>query len=151
MAMSSPRLVALSFYDGPTEGFIRGIGGDLVHFFKVVAWDEGQNRRLYLLGQVEVRIFEQLLATLAAPEQPTPGGMWTPIWKFQDIELEARANSAVEEGRSSLAAPAILALGESLLDDFEIVIPTEAQLVSAQALAHAGWPGNLSDWLALGS
>src|SRR5687767_80768 len=132
MGTSNIRLIALGFYDGPTEGFVLGIGGDLAHFIKVEAWDEDQNRRLYLLGGVEVSTFEQLLATLAATEKPTSEPMWLPSWKFHDIDLEARVNSIVEEGRRSLDTPAILALGESLLDAFEIVTPTEVQLAHAQ-------------------
>jgi hypothetical protein len=151
MTTGNPRLLVLGFYDGPTEGFASGINGDLPYFFKVAAWDEGQNRRLYLLGQIPKPIYQELLAILTSVEQTSSDCIWTPSWKFDNVELEARVNSIVEIGRKSLDVPAALALGESLLDVFEDVIPTGAQLASAKILAQADWPGNLDDWLALGA
>lgn len=121
----------------------------MVYFFKVVAWDESQNRRLYLLGQVDKLALERLLATLPAKERSTSREVLVPSWKFDDVNAQAAANSIVEEGRRSLATSSTLALGENLLDAFEVWVPTEAQLESARALAKARWPGSLSDWMAV--
>jgi hypothetical protein len=148
MSASSPRLVALGFQDGPTEGFVRGFVGSHAHYFKVVAWDDQQDRRLYLLGQVQVRVVDELLALLTAPGQTVSSAVLTPAWTFGDTELEALANKLVEEGQRTLGSPALVVLGSSLLDGFEVMKPTESQLKRAIALAQWQSPGNLGDWLA---
>jgi hypothetical protein len=144
-----PRLIALGFHDGPTEGFVRGVVSDLAHYFKAVAWDDEQDRRLYLLGQVEGYVVDQLLALLAEPGQTVSSAVLTPAWRFSDTEREALANKLVEEGQRTLNSPDLVVLGSSLLEDVEVVTPTEAQLNRAMALAQLKSPGNLGDWLAL--
>jgi hypothetical protein len=119
------------------------------HYFKAVAWDDEQDRRLYLLGQVEERVVDQLLALLAESGQTTANAVLTPSWKFVDAESEALANKLVEEGWRTLNSPALVVLGSSLIEGFEVVSPTELQLNRAIALAKQQSPGNLSDWLAL--
>lgn len=149
MSAPSPRLVALGFHDGPTEGFVRGVVSGLVHYFKLVAWDDDQDRRLYLLGQVEPRVVDQLLALLAESGQTASRAVLTPAWKFRDAEDEALANKLVQEGQRTLSSPALVVLGSSLLEGFEVVDATESQLKRAVALAQLQVPGNLDDWLAL--
>jgi hypothetical protein len=151
MTVSNPRLLALAFYDGPTEGFVRGFGGDTTHFFRVVAWDESQDLRLYLLGQITQNIYQELLAILTRAGQPQLGDIWTPKWEFDDVALQSRANRIVREARSALDAPSVFVLGESLLEACKVVTPTQAQLESAKALVQLDWPGSLADWLALRS
>ncbi|WP_157597907.1 MULTISPECIES: hypothetical protein [unclassified Rhizobacter] len=119
MKASSPRLVALGFYDGPTEGFVRGVESGFAHYFKAVAWDDDQDRRLYLLGRVEERVVDQLLALLAEPGQAISSAVFTPAWAFGDAQREALANKLVEEGRRTLNSPALVVLGSSLLDSWE--------------------------------
>ena len=149
MKISSPIQIALSFYDGPTEGFVRGVESGFAHYFKVVAWDDAQDRRLYVLGRVEERAFDQLAALLAETGQTISSAVLVPAWKFGDTAREALANKLVEEGRRSLVSPTFLVLGAGLLDDLEVVTPTEPQLKRAISLAQLQPPGNLGDWLAL--
>jgi hypothetical protein len=149
MDASNPRLVALGFHDGPTEGFVRGVVSGFDHYFKAVAWDEAQDRRLYLLGQVEERIVRQLLALLADSGQDMSSSVLTPAWQFGDKEYEALANKLVNDGKRTLNSPSLLVLGSSLLEGFEVIKPTESQLKRAIALAQLELPGNLGSWLAL--
>jgi hypothetical protein len=146
-----PRLIALDFYDGPTEGFVREIEPGSTHFFRTVAWDERQDRRLYLLGRNQGRVFDELLELLAESDQIASGVVFIPAWNFDSAEREACANKVVEEGRRSLHSQAFLALGTNLLDDFEVVTPTQAQLKWAIDPAQLQSPGSLGDWIALGS
>jgi hypothetical protein len=102
-----------------------------------------------LLGQVEGCVVDQLLALLAKPGQTRSSAVLTPAWKFSDTEHEALANKLVEEGQRTLNSPDLVVLGSSLLEDFEVVTPTDSQLNRAMALAQLKSPGNLGDWLAL--
>ena len=112
MTASAPKVLALAYYDGATEGFLNGMDDDQVYFFKVVAWDHNQDRRLFLLGQVERVIYLELVDILAKTQRALIGSTWIPTWTFEDPETELRANNLVEISRRSLDTPASLALGE---------------------------------------
>lgn len=145
---STPKVLALAYYDGATEGFFDRMSDDQVYFFKVVAWDQTQDRRLFLLGQVDRGNYLELLDILARTQPAPTGSIWTPTWMFGDPKMEARANNLVEISRRSLDTPAFLALGEDLMGAVEIVRPNAKGLVSAIALARESTPGNLADWVA---
>lgn len=149
--MTAPinRVIALSFYDGPVEGFVKNVTDDRVYFFKVVAWDDRQDRRLYLLGNVADNMYQELLEILTAAGQLTSSEACVPSWSFSDGQLRVRADRIVDVGRSSLDGAELMVLGESLLDTFEVVSPNDAQLTNAKILSHADMPGELTDWLAL--
>jgi hypothetical protein len=149
MEASNPRLIALGFYDGPIEGFVRGITSGLAYYFKAVAWDPEQDRRLFLLGQVEERVIEELLVLLAESGQSVSHPVLTPAWEFRDKEREALANMLVDVGKRALRTPSLVALGSSLLEDLEIVTPTASQLTRAMAYAQSPFPRDLGRWLAL--
>ena len=148
MTTLTPKVLALAYYDGATEGFLNGMDDNEVYFFKVVAWDRDQDRRLYLLGRVDGPMYLELLDILAKTHQAPTSSTWTPAWTFGDPESEARANSLVEIGRCSLDTPALLALGEDLVGAIEVVRPNAEGLVRAIALAHESKPGDLADWVA---
>lgn len=141
-------MLVLAYYDGATEGFIDKTNDNQIYFFKVVAWDENQDKRLFLAGLVSRVIYQELLDVLAKSHQVPTGSTWTPTWIFENPEMEKRANSLVRIGRNSLNAPAFLALGEDLVGKFQVVHTTPSGFAAAIALAHQNAPGNLADWLA---
>lgn len=150
MVTSDQKLLALAYYDGATEGFVNGMADDRVYFFKVVAWDQNQDKRLYLLGEVDRDVYQELLDILSQTHQAKTGLTWVPTWTFGSPDLEERANSLVAIGADALRNPAFLALGEDLLGNVEVVHPNETGLESAIALASASKPALLADWLAQG-
>jgi hypothetical protein len=148
MIAVAPKVIALSYYDGATEGFLDGMGDDQVYFFKVAAWDLGQDRRLYVLGRVARTIYLELLDILVKSQRVSACSTWAPAWVFANPEMEARANEIVEISKRSIINPACLALGENLIDAIKVVRPTPHAVASAIALASESEPGNLADWLA---
>ena len=150
MNAPDPKLVALAYHDGPTEGFISGLLDGRVHFFKVAAWDEGQDQRLYLLGEVATLVYSELLEILRVTHPALIGSIWVPAWTFDDPDLERRAKSLVEIGERSLDNPALAALGESLVGEVTVFLPNDDQLARAIALIRADKPGELTNWLELG-
>lgn len=145
---SSTKVLALAYYDGATEGFLNGMGDDQVYFFKVIAWDKDQDRRLFLLGKVDRGIYLELLDILAKTQEVPIGSTWIAAWTFGSPEMHARADSLVVIGKRSLEAPACLAVGEDLLGTMEVVRPNTLGLLNAISLAGASTPGNLADWMA---
>lgn len=148
MIPTVPKVLALSYHDGATEGFLDGMGDDQVYFFKVAAWDQGQDRRLYVLGKVTRAIYLELLDILVISRRLSTSSTWVPTWTFANPAMEARANEIVEITKRSISNPACLALGEELIGAVKIVRPTPRSLASAIALAGGSAPGNLADWLA---
>lgn len=57
-----PEVVALGYYDGPTEGIARSIGEFGPCYFKTIAWDEWEDVRLYAICPIGHLISEELLA-----------------------------------------------------------------------------------------
>ena len=149
MTATTPKVLVLSYYDGATEGFLDGLGDDQVYFFKVVAWDQDQDRRLYVLGQVARAMYLELLDILAKSQRSSTSATWTPAWMFANPEAEARATEILEIGKRSMSNPACLALGNDLNDTIKVVHPTPNGLAAAISLADESMPGNLADWLAL--
>lgn len=149
MITTSPKVLVLSYYDGATEGFINGTGDDQVYFFKLAAWDQDQDRRLYVLGQVNRAIYLELLDILVKTQRPSTSTSWIPAWMFAHPEMEARANEIVEISRRSMSNSSHLALGNDLTDAIKVENPKPHALAAAIALANGSMPGNLADWLAL--
>lgn len=148
MASLTPQVLALDYYDGATEGFLNKIGDERIYFFKVAAWDQNQNKRLYLLGQVAPEMYLELLDILTKTHQTQTSQTWVPTWMFGNSELESRANRIVEICKLSLKSPTFLALAENLEGEIEVVRPNAKGLVSAIAMANETCPGNLEGWIA---
>lgn len=146
MSEEIPKVIALAYYDGATEGFLNGLNDDQVYFFKVVAWDQDQDRRLYLLGRPIRAAYAELIEILEETGQRGSGSTWIPRWVFESAELAARANILAEMGRSSLQTPAFLAMGGALPEAMEIVFMDSEALAKAVALATQGTPGDLAAW-----
>lgn len=149
MSLSSPKLIVLEFYDGPTEGFVRRVEYGLVYYFRTVAWDAQQDRRLYLLGIVDESVFVKLLGLLNERNPMMGKVVLTPIWEFDNSEQEIQANKLIEESQRTLNSPDLVVLGTSLLEDFEVLNPNEAQLRLAISLAQSGVRINLEEWFSL--
>ncbi len=141
-----PKMLALSYYDGATSRFIDGLVDDQVYFFKVIAWNHDQDRRLFLLGQVDRATYSELLDLLLQTQPHVAGLTWKPTWVFENPEMEARANQLVEIGKHSLSKPDLLLFGENLVGNIEVVNLTPERLAKAIALASEDVPSDLADW-----
>lgn len=142
-----PKVIALSYYDGPTEGILNGLDDNVVYFFKVIAWDKSQDKRLFLLGRLDRLIFQDLMGILKKTQGLPTAPTWIPAWTFIDVAVRNRANQLVELCRSALDAPVLLVLGDDLSNPIEILRPHESVVRDAIAQAHQKMPAALEDWL----
>jgi len=145
------RLIGVSFYDGPLEGFAKGIIGQSAYYFKVVAWDRDQDRRLYLLAKIADAVYQNLIDLLDKTGQLCDGDVCIPNWIFSDSEMQMMGDKIIEIGVASLGDSEILVLGDSLLGALEVMKPNASQLASAKAFTCENFPGDLEKWLALGT
>jgi hypothetical protein len=146
--MSNPiRILAIDYYDGPTEGFIANAADGPVVYFRLLAWDSGQERRLFVVANVSVeelvRLEELLRAAGQRPEQLT----WLPNWQFSGADAATEANAIVERCRQRLEH-GWLALGAHP-DDAETLAPVSPDLTADVAAAIASDAVvDLAPWLA---
>ena len=90
------RVVALGYYDGPTEGVLSCGACGSNYVFRMCGWDPDED---------DVRVFElrpvgngsldsvmEIFAHVGPPRSP----VWRPLWRFDTPELERRANNRIE-------------------------------------------------------
>lgn len=147
MTTTTPKVVATSYYDGATEGFVDGMQDDQVYFFKVVAWDENQDKRLYAMGQVERDVYSELLELLVKSQRVQLSSTWTPSWVFESEQSERRANEIVDAGKRSAIKAAIFAMGDDLTTANKVVPQMPENLFDVFFLSAGQMPGNLEEWM----
>lgn len=66
---SAMSVVAFDFYDGATEGLVRSVFGSGPCYFKLIAWDDDQDQRLYGVTCIDEPAFQTIVAQalLASP------------------------------------------------------------------------------------
>ncbi len=82
-----PRIIALGFYDGPTNGAIRFADGTEFRFDLTDESDLGSEGRTFSFAPLPAGSFDRLAATISAhipPQWPT----WVPIWRFPTTEIQ---------------------------------------------------------------
>lgn len=72
------RVISLGFYDGTTSGLAQVLdsSGDVAWCrYELVAWDDGQDTRVFCLGSIQEEAFESAQVLLSETEEPS----W-PVW-----------------------------------------------------------------------
>ena len=140
-------MIALSYYDGPTEGFLNGLNDDSPYFFKLIAWDASQDKRLFLMNKIDGAVFKELVDLLKNTQAAPKGPTWIPTWTFSDLAVASHANNLVEICRSALHGTSFFALAENLPDGIDVLHAPANVLNDAIAQAQKEAPGFLDDWL----
>ncbi|SRR6266508_2754982 len=74
------KVLALGYYDGPTEGFVQGGEGGPVYRFHMLAWDsETQDLRVFGLAPCPSDSLARLVA-LCERYEPARWPVWVPSW-----------------------------------------------------------------------
>jgi hypothetical protein len=83
------KILALGYYDGPTEGLLQCDSGR-VYRFEILAWDsETQDVRVFSLAPIPPAAFDQLAELFARREKPR-WPVWIPSWcEDQNKETDA--------------------------------------------------------------
>jgi hypothetical protein len=128
------RLVALGYYDGPTQGILEcGAAGDTYKFDLI----DGDDLRLYSLAPLPKGSFDEVVRLLTPYQQPR-WPAWCPLWSFpsdsvrQEVEKETdRILSGAGPGEWVVAAEDVL-----------------GEIVSARKMP-VGQSGQSLDWFSL--
>jgi hypothetical protein len=141
-------IIALDFYDGATEGFALSLGVHGPCYFKMLAWDDTQERRLFALAKIDGALIEELVTLLEPQERVPSSRIWIPKWKFHQAGEEKRADDIVSSSQDRLRLSGSLVLGSAITDASakEIEFDGEVARHVGQFLITTE-PDRLSNWL----
>jgi hypothetical protein len=115
------RVIALGWYDGPTEGLIRCAAcGQVYRFDLLDSVDEDRGIRLYSLAPVPADTMNRLVEVLS-PFMTPSWPMWAPLWKFPSEADRIAVERTVDELMAKAAAPEFVIETAGLLDEIDSV------------------------------
>jgi len=82
--LSQVEIIALEFYDGAKEGFALSVGNLGPSYFKLIAWDENQDQRLFVVISIAKLIFDTIFDLLSLGNDKPVSKMWLPNWTFRN-------------------------------------------------------------------
>jgi hypothetical protein len=91
---SSPfaEIIAVEFYDGPVSGVVRCSNCSSVLQYKLLAWDERQEKRVFALARMPSRAWDQIIALYSYDQPRFP--VWVPKWvEISKDELDKRESA----------------------------------------------------------
>jgi hypothetical protein len=110
----------------------------------LIAWDDYQDDRLFVVSQADVSTYARLVELL----NRGPGG-WPPKleWKFRDDKDKEEADSLVDSSRKSLYSSELLVLGTHINEGSIKLIEINCQIENEVNKAlKLNAPDNLSNW-----
>ena len=113
---SSPVIIALDYYDGAIEGFANEIEANEAFYFRIVAWDEGRDRRLFASTAMARDAFDEVLQLVSRSERQPRTSTIVPSWNFESPGEEKRANEILALCVESIRKSGRLILGSGPTD-----------------------------------
>ncbi len=122
------KVLALGYYDGPTEGLLQDGQGSSVYQFRMLAWeDETQDLRIFGLAPLPATAFAELAEAYARHQSPR----W-PVWvPFRQAGIEG-----LEQHVLGLAGPV-----EWVIATYDLL----GEILAAKPAAPAE-VGRITDW-----
>lgn len=143
---SQVEVIALDYYDGATEGFALAIGSLGVSYFKMIAWDDDQDQRLFVVVSIARLIFDTIFSLLSLSNDSPASKVWVPSWSFGNSQDEAKANKLVESCLTDIKSKGVLSLG-SQVDSTSVDIFTINDSIMSSVERAIQKPEHLNDWL----
>ena len=107
--------IAFDYYDGLTEGVSLSLKDNEPYYFKLLAWDKGQDQRLFFLSEVKKSDFNDIFDTLSKGQEMPKSSTWLAQWKFSNSDDEKMITKKLENFWSN--KPSFIALGDSVYDN----------------------------------
>lgn len=89
------RIIALGYYDGPTSGVVQCSVCSSAYKYEIVAWDDNQDLRIYVLAPLREELFVDFVKTLSELEAPK-WPVWVPRWGSASKKRDKAINSSLE-------------------------------------------------------
>ncbi|MBX9402275.1 hypothetical protein K4L06_13250 [Lysobacter sp. BMK333-48F3] len=144
---NSPKVIALDYYDGPLEGVSMGAFGCRCCYFKLLAWDDLGDNRLFAIVSMDCSQYEEI-ATALASAQPVPDTpVWLPQWKFASDALARRVSLLLDGYSRRSRSPEFLCLNFCAQLQPSRMFPVSDQVRDKiEAAAVRGGVSDLNDW-----
>lgn len=149
--MSNNQLViAFDFYDGATEGLVHSVKQYSKCYFKLIAWDQSQDKRLYAVSEVDSLKYDKLLELLTQTQEKPSTPVWLLNWKFQSESDEREADNIIKSFQANLSSSKLLAFGEDICDSSLKLMEIDNKVIDKVNKAlELDKPDDLSNWLAV--
>ncbi|MEM7348727.1 MAG: hypothetical protein AAF485_31235 [Chloroflexota bacterium] len=140
-------VIALDFFDGATEGFVRSLGDSGPCYFKLIAWDDTQDKRLFAAVAVTQDEYDELVSILASSEPIPTSDVWVPRWEFENNTAKNNADDFIDSIEDRLRSSGLLILGLGVTDSTAKIREYD-KVLGQQVGEHIGdnKPDNLCNW-----
>jgi hypothetical protein len=141
------KIIALGYYDGPTRGVTLCSICSSGYKYDMVAWDERQDVRVYVLAPISKEVFDEI-ANVLFESDPPKWPVWVPKWEFTSREKEASTNDKIEGLLRSAGKGKYVLSTEDISRTILTVKPfREGDEQRAQLHGDMPVPGNSFYWL----
>ncbi|UHQ20250.1 hypothetical protein LVB87_03545 [Lysobacter sp. KIS68-7] len=140
-----PNLIAFDYYDGPVEGIAAELMEGEDGYFRVIAWDDRQDERLFVAAKIGSPSFSQVLTLLGQGRDMPATSTWLPTFASEaDREMVAQL---LEGWRKLACQSGVLLLTRSVGAKQASGQPVVKQLEKRVAAAmRRDTPEALGDW-----
>lgn len=137
-------IIVLQYYDGVTEGFALSIATIGSAYFKMIAWDDDQDQRLFIASPVDLSIFESIV-TMFSGTASQHIQVLLPKWSSMDDRMKQGVNEAIQNSRVNLNKKRVLVLGAHIDSDGARVYPVSDSIGDLKRAMKQ--PENLAHWI----
>jgi hypothetical protein len=140
-------VLAFDFYDGPTEGIAREVLGAGPCYFKMIAWDEQQDVRLFGVVAIDERVFQRWVETVARNSPNSSASVQLVTHTFPLTSTDGNLEMELEKWIEQLPQSGFLVCGTAVdsLDARRYSIPESMGMRFTEAM-KSNAPESLSDW-----
>jgi len=140
-------VIAFGYYDGVTEGVARQAFGADYCYFKVIAWDGGQDDRLHAVVEISATAYLRIASLLESAQAAPDLHAWVPAWDLlaesHRTELEAILKRLQDD--LLLKGALVYSIGMGQREALRVAIDaSNATRVGAALLEDA--PGDVAQW-----
>ena len=114
------RLIATSFYDGPTDGLVECGTCGLVYAFRMLDWDDNQDQRIFSLASTGTS-FQSIEKTSSIPPK------W-PSW-ILSIDLPQSTRNTINDACAAASRIEFVIATHSLLTAIDVWVPSGLPVV----------------------
>lgn len=141
------KVIAFAYYDGPTRGVAQCSVCASAYKYDMVAWDERQDVRVYVLAPISKEVFVEIVNILSESDLPN-WPVWVPRWEFAFGNKESSTNGKIEGLLSSASRCKYVLSTEDISRTILAVKPfREKDEKRTQLLGDMPDPGNSFYWL----
>jgi len=143
-----PLGISLGFYDGVTEGFATDLLDGMPGYFDTVAWDSGQDERLFAAVKVDRSSYAKLINSLRAAGETSTETKWLSTWEFSDSRDQVEAEELLRSCRGRLSQEGALLFTPRIAVDPARVFTMDADLkLLLEDVLLRGTPDDLELWM----